>query len=357
MKKIKLFEYDCILFFLMQGLTFGTIINLYAKKVEIDCYLIPIIGAIIGLIPLFIIIKLQNKNTNINDLNKSTFGKILGNIINVLTIIVVLIMGLIIFWNLISFIQINYLYKTPKIIISIAFSIPIVYILSKDITVICRTIVILFFAQILLFSLSLLGVINQIDPNEFFPVFQSETSKLILTSLFHISFVILPMFLITIFKKDQIKDNTNIKKHNIIVYLISNFITFIIIFCNLGTFGIELLKIYKYPEFEILKKVSALDFIQRIEAALSIYWIINLFIFITLSICYIKFSLKQIFKINSKKYNFIFSIFVFIFCICGNFIFKNNDIANNFTYKFYTPIAFIFFLFVPILIIIKNGKN
>jgi len=330
LKKIKIFEYDCILFFLTQGLNLG-IISTLIKKVNTNIIFIPIIGMIIGFIPL--IIYMKNLDLNINQLNTKFFGKTIGNIINFLIIILVTMYALSSFSNLINFIKLEYLYDTPKLFISIIFTIPIIYILSKDITVISRTIVILFFIEIFLFILSFIGVTSQININELLPLFQTKTTSIIESSLIYVSYIVIPIFLLKIFKKEDIQNNKNIKKHIIISYILSNIIAFIIIFSTVSVLGTELISIYKYPEFQILKKVTLGGFIQRIESILSIHFIINLFVFTSFCFYYIKTTLPK-FK--------LYSGFIIIICIISTYTFKNN----------YINLSFI----IPLLILVTSKK-
>lgn len=353
MKKIKIFEYDCMLFFLTQGFSLISL-NIYTKNVKTDAYLIPIIGTIIGIIPLLLFTKIKEKNSklNINSLNIKIFGKIFGNIINTIFIILAFIIGAYIFFILTNFISVEYLYKTPLNFISFAFALPTIYILTKNISIISRSIVILIFIEIILFITSSLGLFGQINTHELFPIFQNNISEFFKTVFLHVSFILTPLFFLNIFSKNEIQNSKNLKKHTIITYLIGNIVFFLTIFFNISILGIELIKVYQYPEYEVLKFANIAGFINNLEPALAIYWMINLFSFIVICFYYSKKSILQITKFkNTNKFNIFFSCTVLIICLLSNNIFKQFSITNLFI-----VISFIFICIISFLWIIKNSN-
>lgn len=360
--KIKSFAFNTILFFMMQGMLLGTCVDIYVKNCGTDAWMVPILGTIIGIIPLFIFTKLRNydSNKNINDLNKSLFGNKLGNTINSILTLCVIFFIMIALWNLVNFISSQYLYKTPELFIILAFALSIVYILTKDIIIISRSFVIFLFIEIALLGLSIIGLFGLIKSHELFPILQTGFKPIFYSSFNHIALIILPMFLTNIIANNEISNSQNINKNIFKTYLLGNFISFIVVFFNITVLGIELVKLYQYSEFQILIRVSLGGFLQRVEASLSIFWIFDLFTFIVFGSYYVKKSLAQIFTIKKeKKYNKIFCILLLIICIFSNYIFSNNTIVNNFAKKGYNYFAFFSLFLIPFIIYLftKKKKN
>lgn len=353
--KIKLLEYDTLLFFIMNGMTLGITINCYIMFGKVNGWMCPILGCILGLIPLFIYIKLSkiNPKLSIIQLISKNLG-IFGKIINFILFLTVLLMLCTVYWNLTNFITSQYLYNTPRIIVSLLFLIPFIYIISKGIEVIARTSLILFYIELMLTIIIIIGLIYQIDINNIFPIFEKGVYGTICGSLSHVAYIILPSFILFSIPRDKIEQQDKIDKNIFITYLISNLNVFLIILLNILVLGIELLDIYQYPEFHILKRVFAGGFVERMEALLSVHWLFYLFIFITMCFYYIEQYFKTV-NIKSKKILYLFMLIIMYLSLKT---FKNNTLANILTLN-YGFILFFPLLVIPIsiLIIIKFRQN
>ena len=101
--------------------------NNILKISKIDSYLSIIYAYILGLITLLLFIYIFNYKPEISLPNKNIklFGKILGTIINYITVIIISLVGIIILQNTTNFIITHYLKDIPKIIIIMAISIKI----------------------------------------------------------------------------------------------------------------------------------------------------------------------------------------------------------------------------------------
>ena len=120
-------------------------------------------------------------------------------------------------------------------------------------------------------------------------------------SLHYVAYNILPIFLLTIIPKDQIKKDRHFNQHVIYSYLITNVMLFIIAFCTLSILGIELCQLYQYAEFHILKRVSILGFITRVENTLSIQWIFDMLITCAIAVYFVENGIKRIWHTQSEK--------------------------------------------------------
>lgn len=354
-KKLHLFEYNCLSYFLIRGAFIGICLNNLLIISKQDSWLSVILAFILGFIPLgifYLIIK-DNPKGNIIDFIKNNCGNTLGNIINVLISIFIFIFTSLLMWNLINFISSQYLYKTPNLAISITFAIAIYYICSKSINVIGRTTVILFYISAILFILSALGLSFQLDLNNLKPTLEYGINPIFTGSLQYISYNILPLFLITIIPKEQISDkNKKFIRNGIITYVISSFSLFVVSFFLVSIYGIEFSQILQYPSYHILKRLSILGFIQRVESISSIQWILDLFVIIVMGIYFIKTSIVQTF--NIKPFKFISFFLVTLLIIVTNYLFKNNTIGNSVILHIFPFFNYLFFLIIPTLIYFKK---
>jgi len=354
-KKLHLFEYNCISYFLIRSAFIGICLNNLLIISKQDSWISVILAFFLGFIPLgiFYLIINHKPKENIIDFIKNSCGNILGSIINILITIFIFIFTSLLLWNLINFIGSQYLYKTPNLVISITFAIAIYYICSKSINVIGRTAIILFYISAILFIFSGLGLVFQLDVSNIKPTFEYGFIPILNGSFQYISYNVLPLFLITIIPREKLKDNNKkIIINGIITYSIATLSLFIVTFFLLSIYGIEFAQILQYPSYHILKRLSILGFIQRVESILSIQWILDLFVVIVMGIYFIKTSLRQTF--NLKDYKLISFTLVVLLVIVTNYLFKNNTIGNKFILNIFPFLNYIFLLIIPTIILIFN---
>ena len=109
----------------------------------------------------------------------------------------------------------------------------------------------------------------------------------------------------------------NLTRKLIVRYLLSNLFISIIIITTQGVMGIDLIELFKYPEYVVLKKISLLDFINNIENILSFCLIFGNYIFLSIcskqlyDICYETFKKKWIYPVFLVVSLFFISNFVF----------------------------------------------
>ena len=197
LKIIQSLEAGCIIYFLSRcfflGISYNSIINIAYE----DNWISILIGCILGIIPLLIYLKIldYDENMNVVDLTKHLFGKVLGTIINSVLALFMLFFATIIFWNLTHFINSQFLAGTPSWAVSLIFLIPILYLLSKDISTITRTALILFMISLGLYILSMSGLIGQIEMDHINPILNSNPTHLLMGSFRYICYNVCPLFL------------------------------------------------------------------------------------------------------------------------------------------------------------------
>lgn len=347
-KKLHLFEYNCLSYFLIRGSFIGICISNLFIVTKQDSWISIILAAILGFIPLFVYYKIVSSNLSVNDFINKYCGKILGSIINILILLFTLLFISMVLWNLINFISSQYLYKTPNLIISIMFAFSLYYITTKNINVIGRIAVILFYISSLLYLLSILGLSFQLDVNGVKPIFEFGFNPIFNVSLSFISYNILPLFLLTVIPKDEISNPKNLLKNEIIFYLITILSLFIVVFFLLSIYGIEVVQILQYPTFHVLKRISLAGFIERLESVLSIQWILDMFMLISIGLFFIKTSLQKILKIDFPKITSF--ILVTFLVIITHYLFENNTVGNVFILKYMPPLILFFYFIIPTII-------
>lgn len=357
-KKITCFEFCILIYFITRSTSLGMAINSYIHIGGTDGYLSPIIGMIFGLIPLFIFIKILNYKPDLNIFQKidNIFGKKIGTIINAILFITIIFLVTIIFWNLLNFIGSQYLYKTPNLYIAIIFGISIYYLCIRNLIVTIRVANILFYISVTIFIICVLGLIPHSKIDNLLPFMEYGIKGTFISGLSHIAYSVLPLFLLLMIPKNNIKDTKNLSKMIIFFYIISNIGKAIVCYFTISVFGIEIAKLYEFPDFALLRRISTTGFFQRFESILATQWIFDLFIMISLCINYIKCCYTHITKSNNVK--IMLGILILLICIIsGNYLFSSNTEGELFILNKLPIILYLTLFIIPLIITINIKKS
>ena len=357
--KIKNLEINLLIWFIMGSGVLGIFFNTSIASANVDAWMSPLIGMIIGIIPVILILKLINhdENLNINLLLEKKWGNF-GKIISLTIALFVSTFVMLNFYNLTNFISSEYLYSTPRLFISILFIIPIVYVLSFNIIIISRTTMIFGIISIILFSFAVAGVSTQIVPNNIYPILKNGILPPIIAGLYYVCYIVLPLFLLTIIPKKLIRNSKNFNNRFIITYVISCITLCLITYLVISSYGIELSLLYQYPEYNILKRISILSLFDRIESIISLVLVLFIYTTCVIGSYYVKQTCFDIFKLeNSKKNNVAILILIIVILLFGTTIFPNNTIGNVIIINIYHILLTIFFFVIPLILTFFTKKK
>ena len=278
--KLRCINAAILVFFIIHGGIFGTGVNILVKVAEEDMWLGCLFGCILGFIPFYTYISLSNTHPdkNIFEIIESVFGKLIGKIFVFIITLFAVSFILFCFWNLTNLISSQYLYNTPQIFIYIIFAIPLIYILSKGIKVALQSIIIIFIMTAIIYIITFFSLVPQSNFMNLMPILKDGIIPVLKAALGFIVYSITPLLFIGSIPVHYYEDKENYKKYMVIAYVISCLTVFAIPYLVITIFGIDLVQLYQYPEFQILKRVSIGGFIERIESTLSIQWIFELFV-------------------------------------------------------------------------------
>lgn len=302
------------------------------KVANRDSYLSVIISAIMGIIPLVMIIIIGNydKEANINEIINEVFGKYVGKFINFLLFFWVLIIGIVTMYSICNFIVSQFLSATPILAIAIFVGIVVLYALIKGGEVISRVGTVLLVFTLILYVVSVLSLIYQVDFSNLQPFLEKGVMRplkgggiLFLTN-------IVPIFLILGFPRGMAVDEKNYNKMLIVFYIIAIVMAFLTTFITTSVLGLNIASAYQYPEYTILRKISLFGFLDRIENLISMQWYFRCFVMLSIVSHFLKNTVKD--KSNSK----LLSLVIVVLLILGSvYIFKNNTIFEEFILNVY----------------------
>jgi len=354
METIKQNEYSVLTFFVSRCFYTGIAIHNITFLAKQDGWISLIIAFIIGFIPMLLfnaLLKLE-PSLSFTKLVKKYFGNIIGSIINIFLILSLLFHAGIVLWNLCNFINSQFLFKTPVLVIGIFFMIPVIYTVSKGLKTIGRTSMVLFLMSLVIYTITLFSLIGKVELSNIFPILENGITPVLDGSLVQLSYSVLAIFPLLIIPRNNISQNQKLTK-SLFKFYVFNFITmFIVMFFIITIFGSPLANLYQYPEFNILKTVNIANFFQRVESILAFQWLFDLAIGLIVFVYFLKTSFQETFNMEGKFNNLLIFIISIIIIYISSVVFKNNTIAYNFLGKTYKYVRLLILFFIPLIVYI-----
>ena len=346
--KINKLGFSSAIFFLTQSMFLHVGLHELLNKGDISSIYSIIIGTIFSLIILYFILKIFNykKELNLFKKNELLFGNKIGKIINIFLFIIYTLFFIYMLYSVNIYVQNKYLDATPNYIIIILFLLPVIWCVYYGFKTISKVSVLLFFITIVLILFSIINLISSIDIDNFKPFFDSKITTIIKNAFIYTSYLVTPTFSMLLIPRNDIDNSTNATKCITIFFIISSINILLLFLFIIGIFGIDLAKLYSYPEYTLMKKINYFDFIQHIENISTIQWLYSIFISSVVSLNFIK---EFINYFNLKKY--IYYLLIIICFITSILVFKNTVTSYNIISKYF---HFIFFIPLLILLLLSN---
>ncbi len=324
------------------------------KIAGLDSYIGTLIGIILGLIPLLLFLYIFNYEKDLPLYEKTIhiFGKVIGNIINIIITLLYFVIAITVLFNLSNFIVSQYLSDTPLLLVMASFIFVVYHIINKGIETITRVSSICIVIVLILFLFSFIYLFQEFQFDNIKPILEYGLKNPILGGFINMLIALSPMYTLLIIPKNNLIDKEKVTKYICIGYFLSGLIVFLVSLLSNGVLGKYLIELYQYPGYLSLKKISLFGFIDRIENFISLHWILSSFINLSMITYFIATNIKR--KNNSKILNLI--ICSFIVGISYK-VFNNNTVFNNYTYKIYPYFLIglmIIFLIITISIFIKK---
>lgn len=317
------------------------------------------ISFIIGLIPILLISYMIKKanGKSVFSYNQQKF-KIIGLLFNIIYILAIIYVIFVESWDITTFTISQFLSRTSYYLILFLLSSLLSFIIIKKLEVIGRTSIILFIIFTLIFLFMLIFLIPVVEYENFLPLFDSTKSNFVKTFLLLPSFTIVPLISIFSIKKDDIKDYKNISKAIILGYTFGFLVSLIFIVLVIGVFGIDMSILFTYPEYSLLKKINAFNFIQRIENFIASIFIISAFCSLAILFYSLTIYIKETFKIKKDLILNLITIFLcFAIPFISIYLFKNYIIIEVFT-KFPLITSFIYIvIFINFILMSLKKKS
>lgn len=344
--KINNLEISSTLFLLIFSCTLGIAPLISIRISGIDSYISVLIGIVIGIIPLCIFLYIFNYEIDkpINEKTKIIFGKVLGTIINFLSIPFLLLLGITYLFNISNFVISQYLTNTPLLLIITVICLTSLYIANKGIKIITKTSFIYAIIILIIFAIAVLGLLPETKLDNLKPILEFGIKKPFIAGLINSLNFSIPMYTILSLPKSNLENNKKTVKYLFLTYILSTIIIISISLITSTILGKYLLNIYQYPVYITLKRISLFQFVDRIENFLSLQWILSSLITISMTMYSVS---KNIKNKDSKILNLIIAIAMIV---AAYLIFKNNTSFNEYLYKTYPYITLLPLLVIYVII-------
>ena len=338
-------EKPFIIYFLTQSLFLGFGISILFSISSKDCY----IGALLGLLIGFVIIYLYSKflelkkKRNLKEILKQ--NKILGIFVYLILIIasyILLIYSLVIYK---VFVASFMLIKTPEILLLIPIVIFGTYGAFKGLTVINRVAESLIPIALGLAAFAFLGIVGLFDTSNFLPILTTTPTNFFKTAITFAGISTFPN-LLTIHYQEK-------PKYMLTTYSLTCLLIIATIIYVNGILGEEIVHIYRFPEYMVLKQLKLFQFIEKVENILSIAWIFNIFILLMTSIH----SIKEL--LPNKKPKIITVIILILTLYMIDKVFAFNYVNELRIYKLlpYISVIIPLIIIIPLLYLAKKKKS
>ena len=226
-----------------------------------------------------------------------------------------------------------YLIKSPSLYILAPLFFIILRITKTGCSTISRVSEVLFPIGLALIFVVSLGLLQNVHFEYFEPVMDVKPFTLFQGTIYFACYSTAPYFLLW---------NEETEKNILKPYLASAISIFVAALLITAVLGPNLAQIYRYPEYMTLKKLKLFNFIEKVENIVSIAWLFDLFI--TLSV-----SGNNIKQIIPKKYcNFTF-VFVLLI-LFGVSLYGGAHYQNELWIYTYLPILLGSFMLLLILV-------
>lgn len=319
-----------------------------AKK---DVWLAKIIGIILAIPVSMMYAKLLSmfEGKDIFDISKLAFGSFLGNIINLLCIWFALHIAALVLFSFSEFVGIVGLDKTPRVVFMGSLMFLCAWGAKEGIEVLGRwSEILLIFLIFIVFMTSTLAIPNFKFSN-LLPVLQDGIKPVLKGAFSAFTFPFTETVIFTMVFSCE-KDKKSLYKIYILGLLIAGFVLVITALRNILVLGSYMMSMAYYPSFNAVARINIGYFLQRLESASSIIFLISGFAQISVSLLGASKGISKLF--NFKDYRFIVVPTALIVLNLGFLVSKDITELTKWNLEIFPYYGLIFELVLPSLIYI-----
>ncbi|PIC57995.1 spore gernimation protein [Sporosarcina sp. P12(2017)] len=277
--KINPYQFLVLVIFFTVGTGILIIPSALAAEAKQDAWIAVIVGIGISLLViwLFTTIALWFPHLNYIQINEKLFGKWIGKTVSVLFVIMATYYTSSLLYYSATFVATNILPNTPMVALHILMIGIVVMGIHLGLETIARSAEILIVVFVVLFLILVVFISPQIKFENLQPVFEVGTKMIFQSSIYFVTSSTVNAIVLLMIFPALINKMKQAKKSFLIGHLIGGIFIFILTFLSVSVLGAEDTARQIYPGYELAKRISVGDFVQRIEGLMGSLWFIALY--------------------------------------------------------------------------------
>ncbi|MEK4463685.1 endospore germination permease [Paenibacillus sp. FSL H8-0315] len=319
----------------------------YARQ---NAWISALIGMIVGLLAIYMyskFAKLYPKLTLIEVIQKA-FGKWIGAILSLLTLMYFLIVTVGSMRELSEFVTSEILPRTPIPAVLILFMVIVIMATRLGIEVIGRAGEIFTPMIIILFLILTVAIIPQMEIVRLLPILEDGIKPVLRGSISITAYTFLEPVVFLMFLP-YVNQQQKITKGLLQGCFLGGIIIFLTITVSILVLGPDLTTRDIYPSYNIARRISVGGFFERVEAMIALLWMLTLFIEVTLYFYAFVLGLSQLFKLKEYRVLTLPTGLILVTLaplIAPNYTYYNKVFDNYWVYYVIT-----FGLFLPLVLL------
>ncbi|MGM0880395.1 MAG: GerAB/ArcD/ProY family transporter [Bacillota bacterium] len=349
--KISIRQLTVLIMFYTIGTTILIIPSSLAADAEQNAWIAAIVGWLLGLIVvgLYILLSRLFPNMTLIEYTEKVFGKWLGKLFSFLFVIFSFIGASAVLFYMGNFMTTQVMPETPIESFMILFAGIIVMGLRLGLEVLARAAEILFPWFLILFMVSTLLLIPEIDIQKIQPIIEIGIKPIMKGALSFVGTASLPLIVFLMVFPAFVNHPKEAGKAFFIGNLLGGVFVIIITFLSISILGADFSERNMYPSYALAKKINIGDFIQRVEILMAGMWFMTIFFKTSFySYSFLK-GLAQICGLKDHRplalpYGIILVVYSLV-------VYPNVVYMMDFDSKIWVPYALTTCLFLPLIIL------
>jgi len=345
--------------FLVIFFTIGTSIlqvpSVFASKTNQDAWITSIIGMGIGLLVIwfFTAIALWFPHLTYVQVTEKIFGKWIGKAVSLLFVLLSILYTSSLLFQSGNFLNTHIMPNTPMVALNILMVGILMMGVRLGLETIARSAEILIAFYFIIFIVFVVLIAPEIRFENIKPIFETEPKTIVRSSLLFVAMSSVNAIVLLMIFPAFINKVKHAKKSFLIGNLIGGIVIIIVTFLSVSILGVEKTASEIYPSYELAKRVSVGDFIERIEALMASLWIISLYFKTILYFYAAILGIAQI--LNLKDYRPLTMPLGMIIVVLSLVIYPNVVYNQYWDTTTGTSFSLAVGIFIPLLLVLVYG--
>ncbi|PID23238.1 spore gernimation protein [Sporosarcina sp. P3] len=277
--KINSYQFLVLVIFFTVGTGILIVPSALAAEAKQDAWIAAIVGIGIGLLVIWLFTTIASWFPGLTyiQITEKIFGKWIGKIVSILFVSMATYYTSSLLYYSATFVTTNMMPNTPSVALHILMIGIVVMGIRLGIETIARSAEILIVVFVVLFLILTVFISPQIKFENLQPVYEVGTKMIFQSSIYFVTSSSVNAIVLLMIFPAFINNMKHAKKSFIIGHLIGGIFILMLTFLCVAVLGAEDTARQIYPGYELAKRISVGDFVQRIEGFMGSLWFIALY--------------------------------------------------------------------------------